>query len=145
MHFVARGFAGIAVVSMLGCAAAAADFEVDMLNKGPDGAMVFEPLLTKINPGDTVTFVPKDKGHNAETVKNLIPDGAEQFKGKINEEVKHTFSTPGAYLIKCAPHYGMGMVAVIVVGDNPANVQAIKGAKQPKKARERTEKALSQL
>ena len=145
MNRVARGLAGIAVATMIGGTAAAADFKVDMLNKGPDGVMVFEPALTKIAVGDTVTFVPKDKGHNAETVKKLIPEGAEEFKGKINEEVKHTFNTPGAYLIKCTPHYSMGMVAVIVVGDDPANVQEIKDAKLPKKARERTDKALSQL
>ncbi|QFY62778.1 hypothetical protein FZ934_20650 (plasmid) [Rhizobium grahamii] len=64
-----------------------------MLNKGADGVMVFEPLLTKIQPGDTVTFVPTDKSHNAETVKDMIPDGAKAFKGKTNETVKETFLT----------------------------------------------------
>src|SRR5690606_6810264 len=115
MNIVARGLAGLAIATMIGGAAAAAAFQVDMLNKGPDGVMVFEPVLTKIAVGDTVTFVPKDKSHNAETVKKLIPEGAEEFKGKINEQVTHTFNTPGVYLIKCAPHYSMGMVAVIAV------------------------------
>jgi pseudoazurin len=63
-------------------------------------------------PGDTVTSVPADKGHNAETV---VPDGAETFKGKINEEIKQTFSVPGVYVIKCTPHWSMGMAAVVVV------------------------------
>jgi hypothetical protein len=31
----------------------------------------------------------------------------------------------------------MGMVALVVVGDAPANIEAIKTAKLPKKARER--------
>ena len=117
--------------------AAAADFEVHMLNKGKDGVMVFEPGLTKVAKGDTVTFIPTDKSHNAETVKDLIPDGAEPFKGKMNEAVKVTFDVEGAYAVKCAPHVGMGMIALIVVGDAPANIDAVKSAKLPKKARER--------
>lgn len=145
MNFIATTLIGGVVSVLIGSSAIAADFEVDMLNKGSDGVMVFEPLLSKIAVGDTVTFVPKDKGHNAEAIKNMIPDGAELFKGKVNETVKQTFNTPGVYVIKCTPHYSMGMVAVIVVGENPANVQVIKEAKLPKKARERTDKALSQL
>lgn len=145
MNFIATTLIGAVVSVLIGSSAIAADFEVDMLNKGSDGVMVFEPLLSKIAVGDTVTFVPKDKGHNAEAIKNMIPDGAELFKGKVNETVKQTFNTPGVYVIKCTPHYSMGMVAVIVVGENPANVQVIKDAKLPKKARERTDKALSQL
>ena len=145
MNKVSKGLAGLFFATMFAGSATAADFQVAMLNKGADGVMVFEPALSKIAAGDTVTFVAKDKGHNAETVKGLIPDGAEPFKGKINEEIKYTFSTPGAYLIKCNPHYSMGMVAVIVVGDNPENLQVIKDTKLPKKVRARTDKALSQL
>ena len=117
--------------------ATAADFEVHMLNKGKDGAMVFEPGLTKVAKGDTVTFIPTDKSHNAETIKDLIPAGAKPFKGKMNETVKITFDVDGAYAVKCAPHMGMGMVALVVVGEKPANIDAVKSAKLPKKARER--------
>jgi pseudoazurin len=117
--------------------AAAADFEVHMLNKGKDGTMVFEPGLTKIAKGDTVTFIPVDKSHNAESIKDLIPDGAKPFKGKMNETIKVTFDVEGAYAVKCAPHVGMGMTALVVVGEAPANIDAIKAAKLPKKARER--------
>ncbi len=92
-----------ASAAVIAGSAAAADFEVHMLNKGADGVMVFDPLLTKVKPGDTVTFVPIDKGHNAETVKDTIPDGAAAFRGKTNETVKQTFSMPGAYVIKCLP------------------------------------------
>ncbi|MBL0373560.1 pseudoazurin [Rhizobium sp. KVB221] len=126
-----------AMAAATATAAQAADFEVHMLNKGKDGAMVFEPSLTKVAKGDTVTFIPTDKSHNAETFKDLIPEGATPFKGKMNETVKFTFDVAGAYAIKCTPHVGMGMVALVVVGDTPANVAALKAAKMPKKARER--------
>ncbi|UWM78767.1 pseudoazurin (plasmid) [Rhizobium sp. WSM4643] len=134
-----------ASAAVIAGSAAAADFEVHMLNKGANGVMVFDPLLTKVKPGDTVTFVPIDKGHNAETVKDMIPDGAAAFRGKTNETVKQTFSMPGAYVIKCLPHFPMGMVAVVVVGDAPADLDKIKSAKLPNKARERVDKALSEL
>lgn len=118
-------------------AANAADFEVHLLNKGKDGMMVFEPGLTKVAKGDTVTFVPTDKGHNVESFKELFPAGATPIKGKMNEPVKVTFDVEGAYVVKCAPHMPMGMVGLIVVGDPKSNIDAVKTAKLPKKARER--------
>jgi len=124
----------------------AADFEVHMLNKGAAGAMVFEPAGVKIAVGDTVTFVPTDKGHNAESIKGMIPDGAAEFKGKTSEAIKVTFDVPGIYGVKCAPHVGMGMVAAVVVGDGPAsNLDTFNAAKLPKKARERLDAAVSAL
>ena len=76
--------AAVAALVLLATPAMAANFEVHMLNKGADGqAMVFEPALTKVAVGDTVTFVPTDKGHNAETIKEILPAGAEAFKGAI--------------------------------------------------------------
>ena len=137
---------GSAVLAMsFGLTASAADFEIKMLNKGADGAMVFEPAAVKIAPGDTVTFVPTDKGHNAETVKGMLPDGATPFKGKMNETIKITFDVPGAYAVKCTPHLGMGMVAAVVVGDAPANLDAVKPGKLPKKARQRLDAGIASL
>jgi pseudoazurin len=145
MRSVTRLLIGAAFLSIVGAPAFAADHEVKMLNKGADGVMVFEPSLIKAAPGDTVTFVPVDKGHNAETVKDMIPAGAETFKGKINETLKVTLTEQGIYVVKCTPHYSMGMVAVVVVGKAPANVEQVKAAKYPKKAGERIEAALGKL
>lgn len=130
-------FAVVIVAATMASVAAAADLEVHMLNKGKDGIMVFEPGLTKVAKGDTVTFIPTDKSHNAETIPGLLPAGATAFKGKVNETVKVTFDTEGAYVVKCSPHVGMGMIALIVVGDPTVNIDAVKAAKLPKKARDR--------
>ena len=144
MRTMAKSIVGAAAVILaLALPAAAADFEVHMLNKGAEGAMVFEPAFLKIAPGDTVTFIPTDKGHNVETIKDMIPDGAEAFKSKMNETYKVTFDKPGAYGVKCTPHVGMGMVGLVVVGDAPANIDAVKTGKLPKKARERMDAALA--
>ncbi|MDP3264584.1 MAG: hypothetical protein U1E06_11030 [Tabrizicola sp.] len=48
--------AGIAAM-LMSTAASAANIEVRMLNKGTDGAMVFEPAFVKAAVGDTVTFL----------------------------------------------------------------------------------------
>jgi pseudoazurin len=127
--------------------ALSAEIEVKMLNKGADGqAMVFEPAAIKAAVGDTIRFVPTDKGHDAAAVKGMIPDGAEEFKGKMNQELLVTVDKEGAYVVKCTPHLGMGMVALIVVGDAaPANLDAIKIGKLPKKARERIDAAAAEL
>lgn len=112
----------------------AAEHEVHMLNKGAAGAMVFEPSFIQAAPGDTVRFIPTDKTHNAETIKGMIPDGATPFKGKINEEIVVTLDKEGVYGVKCTPHYGMGMVALVVVGE-PVNLDAAQTVKQPGKAK----------
>jgi pseudoazurin len=137
-----------AVVTVLVVSAApsmAADHQIQLLNKGADGVMVFEPGFVKIAPGDTVTFVPTDKSHNVESYKGLIPDGAAQFKSKPNEEFQTKFDVPGAYVVKCTPHAGMGMVALIQVGDAPANLDAIKTAKVPNPVRKRLDADLAQV
>lgn len=126
-----------ALVAALGMAggASAAEVEVKMLNKGADGVMVFEPALVKINPGDTVKFIAADKGHNAEIIDTMMPEGGKSFVGKINEEIAVTFDKPGVYGYKCKPHYGMGMVGLVVVGDAD-NVEKAKAATHPGKAKQ---------
>jgi pseudoazurin len=138
MRMMLKATVGMALAfAAMATAVQAADFQVHLLNKGKDGMMVFEPGLTKIAKGDTVTFVPTDKSHNAETFKDLLPAGAKPFKGKINESITVTFDVEGAYVVKCSPHMPMGMVGLIIVGDPKSNIDAIKTAKLPKKARER--------
>lgn len=137
---------GIAIAAMLVAApAAAADFEVHMLNKGKDGAMVFEPTSLKVAPGDTVTFIPTDKGHNVETIKDMLPEGVEPFKSKINETYTVTFEVPGVYGVKCTPHFAMGMVGLVFVGDENANLDAVKEVKVPKKVGERFDEIYAAL
>lgn len=116
--------------------AAAAEIEVKMLNKGSDGGiMVFEPALVKIDPGDTVKFVAADKGHNAASIKGMLPDGAAPFVGKNGEDISVKFDQAGVYGVKCLPHYAMGMVAMIVVG-TPTNIEQAKAVPQVGKAKQ---------
>jgi pseudoazurin len=74
-----------------------------------------------------------------------VPEGVAEIKGKISQEISFTADKAGAYVFKCTPHFGMGMVAVIVVGDAPANLDAVKGAKMPKKAKDRLDAEIAKL
>ena len=126
----------VGLIAMLGAAAASAgEVQVKMLNKGAEGMMVFEPSLLKVAPGTTVTFVATDRTHNAQSVLGMLPDGSEPFVGKLNKDVTVTFDAKGVYGVICKPHYAMGMVALIVVGDGGENTEAAGAVKHPGKAK----------
>jgi pseudoazurin len=117
---------------LIASAAFAAEFEVKMLNKGAKGEMVFEPDVVRIAPGDTVHFVVVDKGHahDAVSIRGMLPEGAEPFEGEPDEDVTVTFTVPGVYGYKCAPHYSSyGMVGLVIVGD-PVNLEEVKKVRQ---------------
>ena len=123
---IAVAFAGLALAAS---PAAAKDYQVQMLNKGSDGKlMTFEPSFIKVAPGDTVTFVAKDKGHNAETISGMTPAGGPTFKGKFNEEITVKFTKEGLYGYKCLHHAGMGMVGLVQVGQAANKAQATAAA-----------------
>lgn len=123
----------------------AAEHIVNMLNKGESGAMVFEPAAIAAAPGDTIRFVPTDKSHNVEGIKGMLPEGVKPFKSKVNDEYVLTVTEPGFYGVKCSPHYSMGMVALIRVGNGSPNLDAAKAVKLPKKAGERMTAAFETL
>ena len=115
--------------------ALARDHEVRMLSSSPAGAMVFAPGVIRVAPGDRVIFVPTHPTHNAESIPGMMPAGATAFRGRMNQPVTVTFTKPGVYGYKCAPHYGMGMVGVVIVG-NPTNIAAARQVSHPGRARQ---------
>ena len=116
--------------------------EVQMLNKGEAGRMLFEPAFVQIAPGDTIQFIATDRSHNAASIDGMAPDGAPDFKGKINEEIAVTFEAEGWYGIQCVPHFAMGMVLTVQVGDAPVPDDFLAG-RLPKKAKDRFNDALA--
>lgn len=129
---------------LLGGAAIAENFDVQMLNKGAEGAMVFEPAFVRAAVGDTVTFLSPDKGHNAESIEGMLPEGVEPFKSEMNKDFTLTLTAEGVYGIKCTPHYAMGMVALIQVGA-PVNLDAVADVVQKGKAKTRFEPLFAQV
>lgn len=146
MNRIAALAVAVVISSSIGNGALAAEHEVRMLNKGPDGqAMQFDPAFLKIEPGDSVKFVPTDKGHNSESILDMLPEGAETWKGKMNEEVTVTFDVEGIYGYKCQPHFALGMVGVIQVGDSTDNLDSAVTAKLPGKAKSRMAELIAQI
>ena len=125
--------------------ARAAEIVVKTLNSGPGGAMVFDPAFVKLAPGDTIKLVPTDKGHNIETIKGMAPEGAPVVKTVLGKEETLSFDKPGIYGFKCSPHYLMGMVALVVVGDDTSNLEAAKAVQHGKLAQKRFDPLFAQV
>lgn len=118
---------------------------VEMKNRGSDGeSMVFEPDFVKANIGDTIHFVATTKGHSVDAIRgNSIPEGASEIKGKLNRDYLYKVKKEGVYIYRCKPHYAMGMIGVISVGE-PHNLDEIKSLRlRGKKTKERFEKILT--
>ena len=123
----------VSLVLALAAPALAEDMTIDMLNKREDGAkMVYSEDIARIDVGDTITWVPTQKGHNVEFIAG--PDGWDvPKKSKLGKEYAYTFDTPGVYLYQCTPHKSMGMIALVVVGDGDNDVSGAKVRGKSKK------------
>ncbi len=119
------GVVAVLLTAGMSASVLAAEHEVLMLNGNATGAMVFEPALLNVAVGDTVKFIPKDMGHNAESVATLSPAGSVDFKGAISKEIIVSVDKEGVYVVQCNPHSIMAMVGVIVAG-KPTNLADIK-------------------
>jgi pseudoazurin len=75
----------------------------------------------------------------------MAPEGAATFKTVVGKEEVVTFDKPGVYGIKCSPHYIMGMIGLVVVGDKPANLEAAKAVPHGKIATKRFEPLFAQV
>ena len=118
---------------------------IEMLNKRDDGEkMVFSEDITKVDVGDTIKWVPTNKGHNVEFVAG--PEGfALPKKSGLNKEVSITFDKPGVYLYICTPHKVMGMIAMVVVGGDVSNKDAIAKVKMIGRGKKKLSSLVEQL
>jgi pseudoazurin len=120
--------------------------EIDMLNKDETGSMVFHPALVRVQPGDQVLFKAVAKIHMVKSIATMTPDGAKPVVGAMGADTTVTLTQEGVYGFECLPHYGMGMVALVVVG-KPVNEAAVKDATAsvPSMAKARFTKLFAQL
>ena len=122
----------------------AADMTIDMLNKDANGnKMVYSKEIAKVAVGDTITWLPASKGHNVHFIS--APDGVELIKSKMNKEFSFTFEKEGIYLYQCTPHKSMGMIALVIVGENTDNIDSAKKAKVVGKSKKKLKKLLENL
>ena len=123
----------------------AADMTIDMLNKDANGnKMVYSNEIAKVAVGDTITWLPASKGHNVHFIS--APDGVEKLpKSKLNKEYSYTFEEKGIYLYQCTPHKSMGMIGLVIVGDDLSNIKQISKAKVFGKSKKKLKKWLSEI
>lgn len=135
----------LAVFSMVFAFGTANAMTIEMLNKDDAGnKMVYSEELTRVDVGETITWIPTSKGHNVEMIAG--PDGAElPKKSKNGKEVSMTFEVPGIYYYWCTPHKGMGMIGLVVVGGDVSNKDAIAKAKAMGKSKKKLKALLGDL
>ena len=79
--------------------------------------------VAHINVGDTIEWLP-NVDHNVEFIggpdMNSLPE-----KSKFNVSYSVNFNTPGVYLYHCTPHGNMGMLGLVIVGNNFNNLKDI--------------------
>ena len=86
--------------------------------------------VAHIDVGDTIEWLPKNEGHNVEFLAgpkmNSLPT-----KSEIDEVHSVVFTVPGVYLYGCTPHGNMGMIGLIIVGNDFHNLEKIKNIQLP--------------
>ena len=117
--------------------------EIDMVNKLGKEKMVYSIKVAKVDIGDSIIWKSVDKGHIVEFVE--MPEGVEKFKSKVNKDVEYKFEIPGIYLYVCTPHKSMGMIGLVVVGDDLSNLDNIKKAKMGGKSKKIFKELLKEL
>ena len=79
--------------------------------------------VAHIDVGEIIEWLP-NADHNVEFLggpdMNSLPE-----KSKFNVSYSVNFNTPGVYLYHCTPHGNMGMLGLIVVGNNFDNIDSI--------------------
>ena len=93
----------------------------------------FSKEVVYIDVGDTVEWLPKNEGHNVEFLRgpnmNSLPESSE-----VDAFHTITFDTSGVYLYHCEPHGNMGMLGLIIVGNDLHNLKEIENIKLPSTA-----------
>ena len=143
-----RLLATLGLLMAMATSAFAEDATVEMWNKDPDDKkrkMVFSQEIVTIEPGQSITWIATDKGHNVEFIDG--PDGAKLAKkSKLSKDVTLSFDTPGVYVYVCSPHASMGMIGIVVVGDlTQEAIDAVRDAKVKGKSKKKFKELLAEL
>ena len=86
----------------------------------------FSVEVAKIDVGDTINWLPKNEGHNVEFLGgpdfNSLPE-----RSDLNTFYSVSFNLTGVYLYHCTPHGNMGMLGLVIVGNDFHNLKDIEG------------------
>ena len=138
----------LGLLMAMATSAFAEDATVEMWNKDPDDKkrkMVFSEEIVVVEPGESVTWLATDKGHNVQMIDG--PDGVDlPKKSKLSKDVTLTFDEPGVYVYVCTPHASMGMIGIVVVGElTQEGIDAVRDAKVRGKSKKKFKTLLAEL
>ena len=120
-----------------------ANYQVTMNDRDSAGnRLAFDKEILSISSGDSVTWLPVDKGHNIEMVAS--PNNL-KFSSSAGEEVTLKFEDPGIYYYRCSPHKSAGMIGLIIVDNNYSNIEQIKSSNAPGRAKIKLNSLLESL
>lgn len=98
-----------------------------------DAGQHFEPHISRVNVGGTVTWVNGSGSHTATAYHPdndkplLMPEEADPFDSGLltdaQAEFSHTFESEGVYHFVCEPHESVGMLGSVIVGEPDAHGQ----------------------
>ena len=121
----------------------AASHQTDMLNKLGKERMVFSKKVISVDVNDDVLWKSVNKGHNVEFIG--MPEGVKKYKSKISKDAVYKFSKAGIYLYQCTPHKAMGMIGIVIVGNDKSNLEKIKKVKVYGKSKKLLKSLLADL
>ena len=121
----------VVATSQVQHAASAAEYVVHLVTEGAHGRFMFDPPVLFAQPGDTVRFVPDDAMHAVKSIAGMLPEGAAPWRGRMGEEIVVELDQPGVYGVKCRSGYDVGMVGMLVVGDDPPNFEQAQKVRHP--------------
>ena len=78
--------------------------------------------------------MPKNEGH---IVEFLAGPGLNELPAKSEIDAVHSvvFKVPGIYLYGCTPHQNMGMLGLIIVGNDFHNLEEVRNIQLPQVAK----------
>ena len=84
----------------------------------------FSIEVVYIDVGDTIKWIPKNEGHNVEFLggpnMSSLPENSD-----VDAFHSITFDASGVYLYHCEPHGNMGMLGLVIVGNDFHNLEKI--------------------
>ena len=85
----------------------------------------FSKEVVYIDVGDTIEWIPKNEGHNVKFLGgpniSSLPESSE-----VDSFHSVAFDASGVYLYHCKPHGNMGMLGLIIVGNDLHNLEGVK-------------------
>jgi len=84
----------------------------------------FSKEIAYIDVGDTIEWLPNNEGHNVEFLggpsMSSLPESSE-----VDAFHSIAFDVSGIYLYHCEPHGNMGMLGLVIVGNDLHNLKEI--------------------